>query len=717
MGITGIHGHLRAWLVLLACIVGLAGASSPATAAPGRSSTSRPSQSSTRRGHDRAGADDGPTARGKRTRSGASDPDDDRPSSKEARRDRERYEHERTLPHGGKLRALRPLPDAVHTAERPATPPTMQAVVLMPMPGSSDGFRKVFGSDPTAAQQGELDRAVAKLRDDGATLLTESQGLDELVEVVSAAARRHERVAIVAHVERGTDDAHLVLPDGSRIRRDDLIERVPHADLVFLTCYSRDLDPNGAITLEEAYAVYQYARAPYLVEPEPTLAGAGTDSGLADDAGLAQRKGRLNRFIAFADEKIQAHPRVALSYTTIDEGDGRWLVERERERRIPGRGWLVAAPNVAGHLLLVLVMLILPRTGEPEPSSAPRGAWRRALGTTLRRRRKAIAVSGAALVVLGSLGASALVWLSLEKAGELGYVDAAVIARAVVGMFHVGLAHAVARVTPFGSRLGRVWHGLAGGLAGLSGALVGSIPAALVVAFLVYVLTVMGFVPKRDMVPMMAVLLGMVFVGLCVVAGRAAMRGESPFVVLTRCMRWFRRAGREATVGAPPHAGPGAPAPGTLQAVVLMPSFRAVFGHEPPTRGPSRQLDHGPPELRSRDAILLAESQGCAQVVEAVRVAALHHARVLVVAHVESSHGDVAMILPDGTRIRRYDLLAWVPVVELVFLFRERACVRQDADGVFRYATVPPSLVPVWGPSALDPGRPEAHHVPAAFGP
>lgn len=406
-------------------------------------------------------------------------------------------------------------------------PHTVATVVVMA--DSEHGYRNMYGADPTTSQLSEVERFTRIFRAAGATLVTKEDGDEhDFMTAVRAAAAKSEIVTIIGHVAKsvwGDSEIEIILPSGKRVSAAHLTHLIPSANLVFITCYSKDVDPDAPISLDDAHAVWAYATEGYgnpaqAVKDEAeqhtantgdaasaippasehaantgdaasATASASEHTANTGDAASATAStsdpklgadmaARLHYLVSRANHKLTDYPRVQIVWTTVDRGAGRWLLAVESEFHLPG-GWLaVLLPFIIGHCLLLLIMLTIPHTGTTS-------ALRPVLRTVLRRRRNAIAISGSGSVIVISSLLCAGLWSWLRRSGQAAPEQPFILWSCALGIAQSLLSYSIARTVPFGSRTGRAAHFMGGFLTGawaapLVGTIVGALPALLFAA-------------------------------------------------------------------------------------------------------------------------------------------------------------------------------------------------------------------------------------------
>jgi hypothetical protein len=364
----------------------------------------------------------------------------------------------------------------------------------------------------------------------------------------------------------------LVLPNGERVSPARLSQLLPEVDLIFVTCFSRDLNPKSAINLREAEAVWRYANkgdalgATERGHSEPTArnstdedssaapidahrmdggrphestkgdwfgadaapggpnqAVASTDSAIASSEPTSpkEREERLQTLIIRVSDQLDDHPRVAVLWTTVDHGNGRWLFETRSPLRLPREWMLRLVPIAFGYVLLIFVMVAIPNVDV-------RKRLRERMRATLRRRRGAIAISGVGLVSCISLVICSSVWRAFERAGTDEVFPSSIAWACAIGCGQCVLGCLVARSTPFDSSVARLIHITAGAIVGLLGSALAVVMATLLLPILALYYRFKEDPDFEDWI------IGGVFVlwmclGFCPAAAMAAGRGRSIF--------------------------------------------------------------------------------------------------------------------------------------------------------------------------------------------
>jgi hypothetical protein len=240
---------------------------------------------------------------------------------------------------------------------------------------------------------------------------------------------------------------------------------------VFLTCFSRDLDPDRTITLPQALLIWQYSRKAYLEDVQEAseaeqMSEDGTIGGKSpEERRLDRIAKRLYRFRDLADEGVAAHPQVHLFWTSVDRGNGRWVVTSGHDLVIPGGLLLLLAPGLAGGLILCLVFAAIPVRDVVEANNFRARALR-----AYQRSRHALSLSGAGLILALSVFACGTVAAALNRAGRPEFFTPGVLTSSSLGVFQVGLGFAAARTVPMASVAGRIVHSIGGAFVALWGA-------------------------------------------------------------------------------------------------------------------------------------------------------------------------------------------------------------------------------------------------------
>lgn len=322
---------------------------------------------------------------------------------------------------------------------------------LVVMPESPHEFSSMYGSEPTAGQLAQLGDFANRFRARGAQLVqTGNEGESALISAIRTAALTNATVLIVGHALRDPDTggSKLQLANGTTVRPQKITEQVPQADVVFATCYSADLDPGSAITIEDALALVDYVARSW--------SSGESDGTTSSRAEMPSQSALLYR----AMEVMSQYPRIRLSWTAIDRQQDRLFIEQQAEFSLIGGYISVCLIPLLGYVSVLFVMFTIPSVSDGAPS------LRRRLVINLHKRRRAInnALIGLAVMFAVVLFVMCVVWL--RRGGESSGFLIRTMCLSCIGVVESFLAYWIARTTPFAGHLGRVVHFIGGGLVG-----------------------------------------------------------------------------------------------------------------------------------------------------------------------------------------------------------------------------------------------------------